>query len=466
MVVFVGRRCGANEYLVVHKGLHVVMDRASAMLSRRADSSRVSMLIELLQDRRFELQMIAVSALAAIGDPAAIPHLVTKLETGPSAGNAHGSSPDRVFCAIASFHDPSTVDALARYLHRNTYVYPDEVAAFCQIDIPAVDDHLEALLATTTDRRKLTVLADAFEQRLQDAPAARRAEFAALRGDWEAAAAQGSAGVDGLLAAMAHSSSKVRSTALSALIRVPDARAIDALVVCMHRDHQGVYSSAMSALIKITDVRVVDVLLDLLVDHPDGDVRSSAAAELGRRGDPRAVEPLIQWLRDADRHEDRDVALRSLGKLGGSEAVDTLLTALTGPDRKLRWVAAIALGDSTDARAVPQLVQFLADPDAGWAAASALGMIGDRSAVPALCAMLTFDSNDQFRKRQRAAARALGQIGDPSALPALRRVHEGPVAQQQWRLADDDDGFWVRLDRKQAIHEAVTILEAQHPNRA
>jgi HEAT repeat protein len=84
--------------------------------------------------------------------------------------------------------------------------------------------------------------------------------------------------------------------------------------------------SAIEALGKLGDARAVELLIGCLKDQ-DSVVRWKAAEALGRLEDARAVEPLIACLKDKDSEVRKNVTW-ALGELGDRRAVAPLCAAL------------------------------------------------------------------------------------------------------------------------------------------
>lgn len=65
-------------------------------------------------------------------------------------------------------------------------------------------------------------------------------------------------------------------------------------------------------------------------------VTEVAALALGEIGDPRAVNPLAEILSD-DNWEVRSSAAKALGKIGDDRAVDPLINLLRDRNENVRW---------------------------------------------------------------------------------------------------------------------------------
>jgi len=101
--------------------------------------------------------------------------------------------------------------------------------------------------------------------------------------------------------------------------------------------------------------------------------------------------------------------------------------ALESEDGDVRRVAAFALGDLGDSKAVEPLIRLYENKDglgayapARWGAVAALGAIGDKRAVPILITALK-DPNGTVRSY---AAEGLGKLRDASAVEHLIQAYE------------------------------------------
>ncbi|HEX7121237.1 MAG TPA: HEAT repeat domain-containing protein [Gemmatimonadaceae bacterium] len=105
---------------------------------------------------------------------------------------------------------------------------------------------------------------------------------------------------------------------------------------------------------------------------PDRDSAAYAVSRVmhSRIGDAQAVTEMESALRGDDLCAARTAA-RLLGRSGLPESRATLLAALADSNTRVRQLAAVGLGFSSDTTTTPRLVRALADGDAGVRAAAA-----------------------------------------------------------------------------------------------
>ena len=101
-------------------------------------------------------------------------------------------------------------------------------------------------------------------------------------------------------------------------------------------------------------------LVEKLTSETASYSRRSAISALGRLGDERAVEPLVSALQDEDRYIRREAA-KALGELGSPAAIEPLIAALGDPEGYVRRNAITALGVIGDERVIETLKQLLED---------------------------------------------------------------------------------------------------------
>lgn len=98
------------------------------------------------------------------------------------------------------------------------------------------------------------------------------------------------------------------------------------------------------------------------LQHEDTRIWGEASGALIEIGEP-AVEPLILALKDVNPRV-RWIAAAALGEIGDARAVEPLVNAITtDPERDVRWHAVDSLGKIGDVRAIGPLTQSLKDKD-------------------------------------------------------------------------------------------------------
>jgi HEAT repeat protein len=113
------------------------------------------------------------------------------------------------------------------------------------------------------------------------------------------------------------------------------------------------------------------------LDHNNKDLQWRAADALGSLGEI-ACEPLLKLLSYHKIHV-RIGAIEALSEIKSQQSIDPLINTLTNDeDHEVRWVAALALGEIGDKRAVPFLISSLTDKDryVRYGSAKALEKLG------------------------------------------------------------------------------------------
>ncbi len=166
-------------------------------------------------------------------------------------------------------------------------------------------------------------------------------------------------------------------------------RAEDVLVdiLMFSRNHVGWLRDRILETLRTFGDVVFKPAVALLV-HPDAEVRTAALVLAENFEDVRLLTPLCGMLKDEDWW--------------------------------LRITACDALGRLKDERAVPALVEALADDEARWAAIDALAAIGSASALKPLAAILR-DPRPEVRVE---VVRAFGRFADPRLVTVLATLKE------------------------------------------
>lgn len=197
--------------------------------------------------------------------------------------------------------------------------------------------------------------------------------------------------------------------------------------------------------------------------------RASAAFALGDMASPEAVPALLGALEDRNR-EVRAAAARSIGALGAVAGVAPLVGALArgAVPRVIAGSALLGLGE----RAVPELLELSAAPDAGIRATAIelLGLLGDPTTARRLAPRLR-DGSAEVRAK---TARALGRLGDDRAAAELRGVLRDRIpfvraaaATGLMEIGDDEAALelmaMAAVDRFDPAHAAARALSHLDP---
>ncbi|MHB9133835.1 MAG: HEAT repeat domain-containing protein [Armatimonadota bacterium] len=228
-----------------------------------------------------------------------------------------------------------------------------------------------------------------------------------------------------------------------ALVEMGD-RAITPLVVGLHDANPRTRIRSAEVLGKMDQqvaARAVPALIEALQDS-ELTVRKAAAIALGSVHAAQAVTPLINILTEGDSRQSSSAA-EALAMIG-QPAVEPLLSLLHHP--KAGSLAALALRQFTDPRAVPALVGALQKGDriTREAAAEGLGAIHDPSGVEALAAAL---KDEELSVRMKAALALCRCSNTRVVLPLIQA------------LATDVVEFRALLIRALAMTEDVRAVD-------
>lgn len=238
--------------------------------------------------------------------------------------------------------------------------------------------------------------------------------------------------IERLARALADASPSVRAAAALALADVDAREATASLLASVEDDDPLVRQMAITALGEIGDPRATEKLRRATRDaRPE--VRFQAVVAYARVAPDDAEEALIAASRDDDASI-RHIAVRAAEELvgGGARAaspalLDRFAAMLDDPERRVRLVAAVALGRAGDARGRETLLETVRagakslDPEDVAAAIELSGALGLREALPALARRafgLSRFGRDAFPHQARVA---LARLGDARARAAIVR---------------------------------------------
>lgn len=181
--------------------------------------------------------------------------------------------------------------------------------------------------------------------------------------------------------------------------------------------YYGMYAEHVMNCMETNDIAAV-LLPFLKSDRKEA--RRMAVYHLGLRYTPEHTHLVTPFLDD---EEAAGAAIRTLGKWQASNSVERIASFLGDSKERRRVMAANALGDIRDPRAVPYLVRALGDPvfTVRRAAARALTFLGSTAERELIVALKGTDSTVR-----REASQALGTMKSRDAVPPLRVLLEDP----------------------------------------
>ena len=416
-------------------------------LIRKIDN--VEKFIEKLKDDDFDVRRSAVNALQDIGDNRAIEPLIEALKNEHKLNirwsirrgikKIGGENVVESLINALTDDDHKGREAIAEALggYRDERVVEPLIAAL-KDEEPRVREAATRALGNVNDVQAVEPLIEALKD---EEPKVREAAARAL-GCFKGGVKDKLA-VEPLIEALKDEEPKVREAAASALEDVNDVQAVEPLIEALKDEEKEVREAAASALGRYKDERAVEPLIEaMLCLNGGGWASESAAKSLSQIGGERAIEALIAVLKDQTMGGGTVAAAvggiyKCQDERGVEELIDLLKyenTRANGSQVQVRNVAAYALGEIGDIRAVGPLIEALEEKDLDLysTVTIALAEIGDERAVEPLIEALK-DANWYVRK---CSVRALGIIGDERAVEPLIEA-----------LKDDDE----------SVRESVSI---------
>jgi HEAT repeat protein len=199
-------------------------------------------------------------------------------------------------------------------------------------------------------------------------------------------------------------------------------RAERVLIEALHDERPALRQTAAKILGLLRSDSAVPALIEALQDPVEA-VRLQVVKALGSIRSPEAVPALISLLQYADEQLSNQI-FTALGQIGPA-AVPPLIELSKDNSAWVRWHSIRALGETNDLRALPVLVQALADDtdySVAWVAAKGLIQF-DRLSVGPVLRLLMF--NDVTPWLVGTASYVLNHQHDPNLDPYIR-----PVLQQ------------------------------------
>lgn len=283
-----------------------------------------------------------------------------------------------------------------------------------------------------------------------------------LNAAWTLQRLDGPQATEAKLAALTHDDPQVRRLAAEGFHDLGDAKPSLALMKLFQDPDARVRASAVAALTFYPESkrkfnqymfgRIAEALKPV-VDDPEMRVRYNTARTLGSL-EGHGLAMLERLAFDADRYV-RAEAINGLHKIKSKSSLDTLLKATEDSVPQVAGLAAAALGDLEDVRAVPTLLPLVQSKEANLAApaAEALGKIRDRRAIDPLIEAL----GHEHEFVRHAAAKSLGSVPDSRSVePLIAAMHHD--REPEWYFEP-----LCRLNDERAIKPLVAALFSDPP---
>ena len=216
----------------------------------------------------------------------------------------------------------------------------------------------------------------------------------------------------------------------------------------LHAADRRVRDNAILWLGFIQDPRAFDHVLPLLAE-PHPEVLRDVFLALYLMHPLRALPYLVNALADHRPHV-RRAAAQQLGHARDESAFEPLQRLLTDPDINVRCEALSSLNVIAPTRAPPYLVTAMRDPNGTfrWVASECLVLVD----MPHLTDVWIVALTDDVPEVRYNAAIALGERGDPQVIEALLQVAEN----------DDSEAFEGRSVGGQAAVAIKQIFDRHH----
>lgn len=365
-------------------------------LGKLGATAAIDRLARVAESGDFYLAFPAIEALVRINDPLVAPRLASLLQDpvlGSAAAEAlgHMGDEDAVAALVDAIPTSPTpvavlVDALVK-IHRK---YQTAFAGGAEIEdavrrrLPAegVAKLLEALDRESGQAvRPLVTLVGWLRDPGIPRALARLLGSAEARNDVIEAFVRFGPGAVGLLIEQLDAAdTETKRSAVVALGRIGDRRAVPALVALLDERTRELWVPVASALARLGDARAFEPLLGLLGDG-DVAVRQAVVGALNSIGHPDMAARICRVLDDPNPWV-RESAVKIAGYFGYAECIDAVIARCADPDEAVRAAALEHLPYFEDARVVDILAASLAreTPRPRAAAAKALGAMSGRTA--------------------------------------------------------------------------------------
>ncbi|HUK92194.1 MAG TPA: HEAT repeat domain-containing protein [Blastocatellia bacterium] len=353
------------------------------------------LLIEQLDSDDLPVRQAALSALARIGDPRALPSLMRILTRDDESVTAAAT-------ALAKIGDRRAFEALVNLMgHPEPQVRQAVVAAINSIGHPDMAGRAMALLTDPNPHVRESAV-----------------KVAGYFGYSQC--------TELLVNACQDEDENVRRAAIEHIPYLEDPRGVSILAGALRTGTARVRASAAKALGQIEDNRVLHYLIAALND-PDQWTRYFAARSVGRRGYFEGMDKLAELAQSDPASQVRIAAMESLAQIGGPRAIAILAPLTESAETDMACAALRGLGLLGHPDALPPVLAALrsTDPERRLGAIQALGARGGAEAVDAL--QWAAGAADADAEIAQSAIDALAKLASPEAVQTLISLTADPA---------------------------------------
>ena len=407
--------------LLNHNSYIVRANAAFAALGLRGiDNDKIiSRLAEALQNENEHeyFRESAASTLSALGNPKAIPALISVLQNSPVRVR------EKAVEGLRDLSDQTAFEPLLKIALEDQPLYIQWCAAHAlgRIDAKtAMQKLLEAIESGNYEIRERA--ADAIEHLENE-------EVIPTL-------------VDLLENHEKYRYSYIYSNAAKGLGRIGTEAAIQGLIRALQHPDFEVCSAAINALGNLGDQTAIPELTTML-EGSNPDVREEVAFALGNLGSKDAIPELIRFfVKNSNRMvrgKTGERAARLLGDLGAKEAIPHLLKAVKEQklqDSRSCGIILGALGKLGYEEVIPQLLKSLEEDRHPWVKSNVIDGLASLNSESVRSRLYKFlEDRDRDRELRINAAQVLSKLGDV-AIEHLRKALEDPDLEVRWYITD------------------------------
>lgn len=425
-------------------------------LGRIKDKRAVNILINLLNDKDFLINIASIGALGEIGDSSAVEPLIVLLDSTKQSNDINKTN--LIITALGKIGDKRAIKYI---INSFNLLNEKKVIDFLKkMDTSAVSHLIIELKNNSMNIRKGAIKA--------------LGEIGDLRA------------VEPLIALLKYQDNQKEIIDLFEKFEIVNAltkigkQGIPQLVNAIKKNDENIRKGVVEVLGRLKDKSTSPSLINLLKDK-NKDVRIKTIFALGEIGDKAAIKPLVIILRDKKYSEESLESVKALDKLKwkpektyekisfflayekwdslaciGTPAFKELIVLINSKNRYISGKACYALGELRDKRAVKPLITKAKYPDnyIRREAITALGKLGDPYAVNSIIPSL----NDKYTRNQ--AIEALGRLGNKRIINLLIPFLTNWISNREASLALTRLG-WKPVSMNDKIYYMVASRDAE-----